>query len=208
MSLQDFISTHRGELIRRTRAKVATRPSPQPSEAESTHGVPLFLSQLARALEDEVGAIARGGLEDPDGNRRTNESIAETARSHGQDLRKLGFSVEQVVHDYGDVCQAVTELAIEHDATVTTAEFHTLNRCLDNAIAGAVTSWNDERERSGGYGQLDSFKQELLGHLDAAIAAFEVIRAGRVGAGGATAVVVERSLGKMLLLLREPKRTA
>ena len=39
----------------------------------------------------------------------------------------------------GDICQAVTELALEQHAPITTEEFHTLNRCLDTAIAEAVT---------------------------------------------------------------------
>ena len=40
----------------------------------------------------------------------------------------LGFTVSQVVHDYGDICQAITELAIEQNAPITTDEFRTLNR--------------------------------------------------------------------------------
>ena len=47
--------------------------------------------------------------------------------------------MSQVVHDYGDVCQAITELALERKAPITVKEFHTLNRCLDTAIAEAVT---------------------------------------------------------------------
>jgi hypothetical protein len=45
-----------------------------------------------------------------------------------------------VVHDDGNVCQAVTELAVKLDEPVSVAEFHTLNRCLDNAICSAVTA--------------------------------------------------------------------
>ena len=51
----------------------------------------------------------------------------------------MGFDVSQVVHDYGDICQAITELAREQKAPITVKEFHTLNRCLDAAIAEAVT---------------------------------------------------------------------
>jgi hypothetical protein len=47
--------------------------------------------------------------------------------------------VSQVVHDYGDICQAITELALDQKAPITVKEFHTLNRCLDAAIAEAVT---------------------------------------------------------------------
>lgn len=50
-----------------------------------------------------------------------------------------GYTVSQAVHDYGDICQAITELALELGAPISVKEFHTLNRCLDAAIAEAVT---------------------------------------------------------------------
>jgi hypothetical protein len=42
-------------------------------------------------------------------------------------LLEHGFTVEQVVHDYGDLCQAITELAFELEAPIETDEFRTLN---------------------------------------------------------------------------------
>ena len=56
--------------------------------------------------------------------------------------------MSQVVHDYGDVCQAITELAVEMDAPISTDDFRMLNRCLDDAIAGAVTEYGRERNQS------------------------------------------------------------
>jgi hypothetical protein len=241
MSLQDFIATHRDELVQRTRAKVALRPSPQPSVTELEHGVPLFLSQLGEALEQERRSTPPqvppqgGGILHPEedareksaqaathngthnGNRAanasgparapdTNAAIARSARLHGEDLRRLGFTIEQVVRDYGDVCQAVTELALEENAAVTTAEFHTLNRCLDDAIAEAVTSWNEASDRSRPPPPRDSFRDELRAELSTAIAAFEALRTGRVGPSGATALVAGRCLNRMLSLLRDAKR--
>jgi hypothetical protein len=161
MTLEKFILDNRQELIDRTRAKVAKRSSPPRTEAEMEHGVPLFLSQLVATLREE-------GKRDPAQHARPdpagNENIVRSATLHGETLRRLGFTIEQVVHDYGDVCQAVTELAVENVATVTTAEFHTLNRCLDNAIAGAVTSWTRERDASmvQGAGRRELCRGELL----------------------------------------------
>jgi hypothetical protein len=51
----------------------------------------------------------------------STETIMRSATLHGHDLRKLGFTIEQVVYDYGDICQAVTELAMSEGAAVTTA---------------------------------------------------------------------------------------
>jgi len=59
---------------------------------------------------------------------------------HGAELFAAGFTLSQVVHDYGDICQAITALAEECRAAVTVLEeFPLLNRCLDAAIAAAVT---------------------------------------------------------------------
>ena len=95
--LHEFIIVHRDEIIRRCRDKVATRSVPPPTAAEINHGVPLFLDQLADTL--------RLGLS-------SSPEISQSALLHGHDLLLQGFTVSQVVHDYGDVCQAITELAV------------------------------------------------------------------------------------------------
>src|SRR6185503_16077479 len=74
--------------------------------------------------------------------------IGRAATLHGTELLRLGYTVDQVVHHYGDVCQAITELAVREHAHIHTDEFRTLNRCLDEAIADAVTAFADERENA------------------------------------------------------------
>jgi len=119
--LHEFIAINRDEIISRCRAKVSARSTPPSTEAEIDHGVPVFLDQLTDAL--------RLGL-------TTSPEISTSAIKHGHDLLRQGFTVSQVVHDYGDVCQSITELAVELDAPISTDHFRTLNRCLDDAIAG------------------------------------------------------------------------
>ena len=87
--LHEFVTVNRDEIISRCRAKVASRSIPPPTAAEIDHGVPLFLGQLADAL--------RLGLS-------SSPEIGRSAILHGHDLLIRGFSVSQVVHDYGDVC--------------------------------------------------------------------------------------------------------
>src|SRR5579863_210477 len=131
--LFEFIDLNRDEIVRRCRAKVASRSSPPPTPAEIDHGVPLFLGQLVHSLQSGVSASVE---------------ISDTALLHGQELLRQGFSVSQVVHDYGDVCQAITELAVETRAPISAEDFRVLNGCLDNAIAGAVTQYGRERTQS------------------------------------------------------------
>ena len=173
IALVDFIAEYRGELIRRCEAKVAARVSP-PDTTENRHGVPLFLDQLCDQL--------RNGAEQ-------SKEIGASAKRHGHDLLVLGFTVEQVVHDYGDVCQSITDLAVELDAPISTDDFRTLNRCLDDAIAGAVTAFTHEQSVAR-----DQQSAELQNLASAAIAGFDAIRAGRVGVAGSTGAVVHRNL--------------
>ena len=126
--LFEFIVLNREEIVARTRTKVRGRPWPSVSDQEIEHGVPLFLTQLADTLRLETTA-----------EPFSSDAVGATATRHGAELLAAGFNVAQVVHDYGDICQAITEIAIEQHAPITVEEFHTLNRCLDTAIAEAVT---------------------------------------------------------------------
>ena len=184
--LHEFIAVNREEIIRRCRAKVATRSVPPPTDAEIDHGVPVFLDQLVDAL--------RLGL-------TSSPEIGRSAVKHGHDLLLQGFTVSQVVHDYGDVCQSITELAVEMDAPISTDDFRTLNRCLDDAIAGAVTEYGRERNQSTldgeaarGSERLGFLAHELRNLINTAIIAFEVLKTGNVGVAGSTGTVLHRSL--------------
>jgi hypothetical protein len=184
--LHEFVDAHREEIIRRCRAKVASRSVPPPTDAEIDRGVPVFLDQLTNALR--LGLI-------------TSPEISRSAVEHGHDLLRRGFSLSQVVHDYGDVCQAVTELAVELNAPITTEDFRTLNRCLDDAIAGAVTEYGRERTQSAidgasarGSERLGFFAHEMRNLINTSIVAFEVLKTGNVGVTGSTGTVLLRSL--------------
>jgi signal transduction histidine kinase len=184
--LHEFISSHRQEIIVRTRAKVALRTAPRPTNDELTNGVPLFLDQLVDILRQEAARFPPNG-----------GAMGRSATQHGGDLLKQGFSIAQVVHDYGDVCQAVTELAMDMQIPITTEDFHTLNRCLDNAIASAVTEYSRQREMDSSGADVRRqgfFAHELRNHLNTAMLAFQVVRSGKVGVTGSTIDVLERSL--------------
>ena len=113
------------------------------------NGVPLFLDQLIKTLEaedvdDSVASLRISGASGGDGIALSELGVS--AGAHGKQLLVLGYTVDQVVHDYGDLCQAITELAFERDAPFAVEEFRTLNRCLDNAIADAVTEFSYQRD--------------------------------------------------------------
>jgi signal transduction histidine kinase len=184
--LHEFVTVNRDEIISRCRAKVASRSIPPPTAAEIDHGVPLFLGQLVDAL--------RLGMS-------SSPEIGRSAILHGHDLLIRGFSVSQVVHDYGDVCQSITELAMELGAPIGTDDFRLLNSCLDDAMAGAVTQYGRERHQSTIDGEtarenerLGFLAHELRNLIHTALIAFEVIKSGNVGVAGSTGTVLKRSL--------------
>jgi signal transduction histidine kinase len=108
--------------------------------------------------------------------------------------------VSQVVHYYGDVCQAITGLAVDQGTTFTTDDVRTLNQCLDDAIAGAVTEYGGERHQSdlageaAGSERLGFLAHELRNLTSTALIAFDVLKTGNVGMAGSTGAVLHRSL--------------
>lgn len=202
--LHQFLASNRADLIDRCRVKVAQRSAPRVTHEELTHGIPLFLDQLIKTLEVEqtsdpmssrkVSGPAGGGTPVP-------SEIGATAALHGRELMQHGFTVEQVVHDYGDLCQAITDLAFERKTPIEIDEFRTLNRCLDNGIAEAVTEFSYQRYSvltNDGVQALNErlgfLAHELRNLLHTAALAFTAMKLGNVGVSGATGAVLERSL--------------
>jgi diguanylate cyclase len=137
--LHEFLNANRGLLIDRCRDMVASRSHPKLPRPERSHGIPVFLDQLIKTLMN-----ARGSREPDDG---VDWEVAQVAALHGRDLLQEGFTIEQVIRDYGDVCQAVTQLAAEARVSISAGEFHTFNRCLDDAIAAAVTEYSQQNSQ-------------------------------------------------------------
>jgi signal transduction histidine kinase len=189
--LYEFIDLNRDAIISGARDRLRSRQWPSVAPGELEDGVPVFLTQLSETLRLEATAAPFP----PD-------AIGAAAARHGGDLVRLGCTVSQVVHDYGDICQTITALAVEQRAPISVEEFHTLNRCLDNAIAEAVTEHArvtaaarsaEEAERLG------QAAHELRDTLNTAILAFHALKRGAVAINGSTGAV----LGRSLMSLRE-----
>src|SRR6204780_2215590 len=195
--LHEFLTSNRQLLISRCREKVAKRFEPAEILATIDHGVPLFLQQLVETLRDEQNTDIRSIDSEP---TPAPTEIGRAAALHGAELLRLGFSVDQVVHDYGDVCQCVTALAVEEDEPISTDEFRTLNRCLDNAIADAVASFGSGRQKSIDH-QAESlqervafFAAEQRRLIDIAFQAFAAVKTGNIGLNGATGTLLHLAL--------------
>jgi signal transduction histidine kinase len=206
-----FLANNRDELIARCKAKVARRPRRAATEEQLKNGVPLFLEQLRRTLLAEKEGEAQESLLISGASGGDAQALSEmgvTAAAHGKQLLELGFSVDQVVHDYGDLCQAITDLAVERDAPFSVDHFRTLNRCLDNAIADAVTEFSVQRDATIARQQsaevnerLGFLVHELRNSVGTATLAVSALELGNLPMSGATGSVLKRSLAALTTLI-------
>ena len=204
--LYEFLDRNRDALLARCRQKVAKRPARRPTEQELKYGIPLFIDQLIEALrvQESAGPGEAGKVSFALSTTRPTPSpteIGRTAARHGNELLRTGFTLDQVVHDYGDLCQAATEMAIEQGTTVTADEFRLLNGCLDEAIANAITEFGRQRDQlmsdemtQNMNERLGYFAHELRNLITNAILAVATIKKGTVGISGATGALLDRAL--------------
>lgn len=202
--LYEFLTSNRGELIARCREKVAARFQPTELPAAIDHGVPLFLQQLADILHVEQLTPERSEAGTEAAPSRT--PIGRAAALHGADLLRRGFTVDQVVHAYGDVCQSITDMAVEQKKAFSSDEFRTLNRCLDDAIADAVTSYGSARQIGLNqqaellHESLNSFSDQQRQLISTAIQAYNAIKTGNIGLTGATGALLIHALESLQAL--------
>jgi|GEM_PF-108054 signal transduction histidine kinase len=193
--LDAFILRNRDAIVARAHSRVRSRACPAASDDDLANGIPVFLDQLGDALR-----LAKST------DVVDHDALGKTAGRHGHDLLLQGVTVGQVVHDYGDVCQTITELAVEQDATISAFEFKTLNLCLDDAIAEAVSEYGRQRERKishEGTERLGVLAHELRSALNTAMLSFDSIQSGRVASSGSTGLVHARSLLSLRTLIDE-----
>ena len=204
--LHEFLTSNREKLIAHCHELAVTRAPRRLISKQIKHGIPIFLDQLIDTLRDgqddsdDAAAQMASSLTE----KQQPTEMSKTASKHGRELLERGYTIDQVVHAYGDVCQAVTELASNNDTQIAAEEFKTFNGCLDNAIAAAVTEFDRKREeivwKSGNTvvnERLLFLAQEVRNSVGSAMLAVAVMKRGVVGTSGATAGVLDRSLASI-----------
>ncbi|HAM36170.1 MAG TPA: sensor histidine kinase [Elusimicrobia bacterium] len=184
--LYDFLSNHRKAILALTRAKTEAISEARPSSEVLERGLPVFYERLIAALRAEGGVPSGADL------LSTSE--------HGKELFRLGYTVSQVVHGYGVICQAITETAQTVGAGFGAREFSVLNLCLDKAIAEAVMEFEKARAVQSGVDELKRLgflAHELRNALSSASLAYCLIKQGTVAVQGSTGGVLERNLNRM-----------
>lgn len=191
--LHDFLKAHKNEILALSEEKTKRLAGYRGGSDQLRLGLPLFYEQLIKVLEEML-----------DEHPHPKNDMLSAAASHGREFLVLGYSLSHVVHAYGSMCQAITELATTRNAKISPHEFNILNGCLDIAIASAVSEFqfcsneaNEKREIK----HLGFLAHELRNALSSATIAQEMIKVGLVGSGGSTAKVLESNLTHMRNLI-------
>ena len=189
--LDDFLAQHRHEIIRRCRQRVAARVCPAPTDREIDEVPPLIVNQLHDVLA-----------------RTAQAASPQAFRPPPRQLPLEGLTLAQLIHDLGDTCCVVNELAAE--AAIGPAELQLLNTCLDAAIASAVSEQQRPRLAPSGTDDaatdhaLSFFVHELRNLVNTAIVAFQVHKTGTPEFNSPSTAIVQRSLLALRSLIARP----
>jgi hypothetical protein len=207
--LHEFLIANRTSLIRRCRISVEQRSALGASCADQEFGIPVFLDQVIKTLQAEgaselamsykISGAADGAVQD-------RSEIGVMAKLHAQELYRQGFTFDEVVRGYGDICQAITSLAIEDGVSIAVSEFHIVNRCLDNATANAVTEFsNHQHIQTASNGKVVEspdhvFALQVRNRIQSAQLALNALKAGTIGYNGLTGAKLDELLESLRVL--------
>jgi len=189
--LHGFLIQNFDELVSRTNASASAPRWPSASTPGLESGIALLLAQLREALRRETSTVPLA-----------DDAIGAAAARHARALLEKGWSVSQVVHDYGAVRQAITELAVAKGTAIGLEELGVLSRCLDGAIAEAVAEYVRLKEEATSHREVERLGQvghDLRTQLQTALLSFRALKTGKAEIDGSAG----DALGRSLVRLRE-----
>lgn len=191
--LHEFLTEHETEILQLCREKVLANSDAKPTSELLDRGLPIFYKEVIAVLERTAHAPK-------DADLSKNMITEGSATEHGKESLRLGYSISQVVHAYGAVCQSITEFVQTKSFKIQSIEFHDFNLALDCAIAEAVTEY--EKAQSENTNRVEAERMGFLIHelgnsLAAASISHEMIQTGHVGSAGVTSKVLSRALDRM-----------
>jgi signal transduction histidine kinase len=184
--LHSFLRDHRDEVIALAEQQLQTTLRDKPTHEVIDH-LPLIIDQIIQELGSDDGA----GPE---------TKIKRTAAEHGEQRAKLGIPIDIVVHDYGVICDSMSEVAKRQRQTVSAEEWQVVNRALDIGIAAAIQRYETElreQQRRENAEYVGSVAHEIRNALSSVTIAYQAIKRGRVGQSGRTAEILDRGLSRL-----------
>jgi signal transduction histidine kinase len=204
MLLHRFVNEHHDEIIARSKARIMANVVPAPTKAELSQGAPVFLAQMENILRFKEDMAEDTAPVTATATAAERVDLHASAAHHGRQLLALGFTMSQVVHSYGAVCQVITGLLDELGVTVSAREYQTFNLCLDDALAAAVTSYEAARAHTVDQKEvahLGFLAHELRNALQVAVTVTSLVATGEVGYSSRTAKLLEGAHARMRELI-------
>lgn len=193
--LHEFLVQRREQILARCKTKVgASSAEAGRCESELTEGLSRYIDEIIEALRLAAGP--------PHAARPADASAI--AAGHGGQRFRLGFKITDVVYDYGCICDAITEEALEHQQPISVAEFRVLNQSLDAGIAEGISEYARRRESlldSEHVSSLGFIAHELRNALSGAVLSFQMLKSGGRPVVGPTADILERSQERLRWLI-------
>ena len=184
--LHTFLAENREKILATASRKTHVVSENKPTTLESQRGLPQFYDYLTGELERASRGLPKAdeGDEGPD-----------TTEKHGKELKRLGYTVSQVVHGYGALSQAIIEATSAAKVDVSDDESKALNLTLDFAITEAVSGFTKRLEKADCAKKIGFLSHELRNALAAATIAHSMVKRS----GGTTSLnaLLERNLNRM-----------
>lgn len=219
--LYKFLQENKTEILAVATRDSLTMAGVRPSSEQLEAGLPVFFDQLLKILKleelhpitktsvdkeaIEIAATDSNEVEVAIASGYPNDAVlAKSAGLLGLEFLRLGYTLSHVVHIYGYLCQSITGLATKKDFRITPGEFRDLNRCLDVAIASAVTEYqtlHDSHQLEREVRRCGFCAHELRNALGAVTMSFQLIKSGVVGISGSTGQILEKNLHLMESLI-------
>ncbi len=192
--LHDFMTQERHTILTVAKTKALETQGTRMTSDAVEAGWGIFYDEL-------VGLLKRDQPFEFHGEKGLHTAEAE---KQGKEYLRLGYTVSEVVHSYGILCQAITELATKLGVEITSREFRQLNLSLDTAIAESVSEFEKTRRMGVNRAEikrLGVLSLELRNCLQSATISLEMIQSGMVGVLSKTGTVLQESLKKMADLI-------
>jgi signal transduction histidine kinase len=136
MALHELVAARQSEILNRWMEHVRGTLAPESiSHIELVDHMPDFLASLVAAMRVDAGVAAPVAIDSP-----------AAAAEHGEHRLRLGFSLDEVVREYGALVDAVIATARTAGHDPTTRELQVLFGFVVAGMARAVTEYAAERD--------------------------------------------------------------
>ncbi|MFI5200792.1 MAG: sensor histidine kinase [Candidatus Kapaibacterium sp.] len=192
--LHDFLTRERTTILNEAKEQALQTQGTRLTSAALEEGWGIFYDEL-------IGLLTRDQPFEFHAEKGLHTIEAE---KQGKEYLRLGYTVSEVVHSYGIICQAITSLATQLGFEITVREFQQLNLSLDTAIAESVSEYGKigiESVDRAEVKRLGFLAHELRNCLQSATIALEMIESGVVGIKSGTGGMLQNSLKKMADLI-------